>query len=85
MSALVLRPFWGLFNPPKPACATPIVVMPERRATLPRWWAAIAQLLAARAATASADIGDWRTPRVYPPRRCEYMEQAAMRREMFRL
>lgn len=85
MSELVLRPFTGLLSPSKPGCATPTVIMPERRAAFPRWWAAILQLFVARAATASADIGDWRTPRVYPPRRCEYMEHAAMRREMFRL
>ena len=84
MSALVLRPFWGLFSPPKPACATPIVVVPERQATLPRWWAAIAQWFAAEAAT-TTDICDRRTPRSYPPRRCEYMEHAAMAREMYRL
>jgi hypothetical protein len=85
MSELVMRPFPSLLSPPMPACANPVVVVPERSAILPRWWAAILQLFAARAATASADIGDHRTPRFYPPRRCEYMEEAAMRREMFRL
>ena len=85
MSELVMRPFPSLLRPPMPACATPVVVVPARRATWPRWWAAIVQLFAARAATAAVDVGDRRTPWAYPPRRCEYLEHAAMRREMFRL
>ncbi|HEV7421362.1 MAG TPA: hypothetical protein VGO30_16135 [Mycobacterium sp.] len=44
-------------------------VLPRQRAADTRWWTAIGR----------------RTPRIYPPRRVGYLEEASMRREMYRL
>ncbi|MDT5127595.1 MAG: hypothetical protein QOH54_3239 [Mycobacterium sp.] len=59
-------------------------VSPTPRTTGTRWWTAIGRLFTtAEAASGSND--DRRTPRVYPPRRHDFMDDAAMSREMYRL
>jgi hypothetical protein len=62
--------------------ATAAAVLPRQRTA--RWWTAIARVFAtAKDADASGD--DRRTPRHYPQRRNDFMEYAAMSREMSRL
>jgi hypothetical protein len=59
-------------------------VSPTPRTTGTRWWTAIGRLFTTAEAASGSD-DERRTPRVYPPRRYDFMEQAAMSRAMDRL
>lgn len=50
-----------------------------------RWWTAVVRYFAADAAVASADTGERRIPKRYPPRSYDYLADSAMRRAMDRL
>jgi hypothetical protein len=59
-------------------------VLPNQRTAGTRWWTAIVRLFSTAEAASGSD-DERRTPRVYPPRRYVFMEQAAMSRAMDRL
>jgi hypothetical protein len=58
-------------------------VLPRQRAAETRWWTAVGRLFTSTTTAGTDDAR--RTPRTYPPRRGSYLEEASMRREMYRL